>query len=60
MAMKELKPIPIANIVRVEIENYPVGGGAGTPTKQYRIKTADEITCKPFVLYRIVLQILFK
>lgn len=49
MAMKELKPIPIANIVRVEIENYPAGGGAGTPTKQYRIKTADEITCKPFV-----------
>lgn len=47
MAMKELKPIPIANIVRVEIENY--AQSSGTPTKQYRIKTADEISCKPFV-----------
>lgn len=43
MAFKTLAPVPIANIVRVEIETYD------TEPKQYRIKTADEINCKPFV-----------
>lgn len=47
MAIKALTPLALANIVRVEIENY--AQPSGTPTKQYRIKTADEITCKPFV-----------
>lgn len=42
-AMKTLKSIPIANIVRVEIETYD-----SDPLK-YRITTADEIGCKPFV-----------
>lgn len=44
MAFKELKPVAIANIALVEIETYD----SPTPL-QYRIKTGEEISCKPIV-----------